>query len=93
MTAVFIRKRRHIRILVVCHYTDKNIGFHDFAGIRINQPGGITCSVNFRLLCRFLVDMHGCTALVLILLKLVSELGIHEGFFTGMAAVFHGFSS
>ena len=46
----------------------------------------ISSPIYLNLLCRFAVDMHGGTALLLILLDVIAELGIHKWIITGKAA-------
>ena len=64
----------------------ENVGIQDFAGIRINDMCRISGPVNFNLFCRFAVDMHSGTALLLILLDVIAELGIHKRLISGEAA-------
>lgn len=84
-----IQKSFHVGILVVGHNANKNIGFYDFTGIRINDCSRITCLIYFHLFTRFTIDMHGNTMFLLILLDVIAELGIHEWLFTVSTAVFH----
>lgn len=61
-----IQKGFYIRILAVCHYTDKYVCLDDLAGIGIDDHGRISCPVNFDLFAGFAVDMHCCTMFLLI---------------------------
>lgn len=73
-------------ILAVCHNAHKEEGWNDLAGIWIDDLRRIPCPVNFDLFAGLSVDMHGCAALLLILLDVITELGIHERLIAGLAA-------
>ena len=66
------------RILGVGQNSYENAGICDLAGIRINDVGRIYRPVNFDLFAGFPLDMHSCSALFLILLDVIAELGIHD---------------
>ena len=87
----FISECFDISILAICHDSDEDIHLCNLAGIRINKFGGIASPVHFHLLPGFPVDVHGGTAFIFILLNVVAELGIHQGFFASLAAVLHVF--
>ena len=87
----FISECLDISILAVCHDSDEDIHLCNLAGIRINKFGGIASPVHFHLLPGFPVDVHGCAAFVFVLLDVIAELGIHQRFFAGLAAVLHVF--
>ena len=70
----------------MCHDTHKKKYRDDLSGIRIDDLRRIFCPVNFDLLAGLSVDMHGCAALLLILLDVITELGIHERLIAGLAA-------
>ena len=73
-------------ILAVCHNAHKEEGRNDLAGIWIDDlrrsPAQSTsiCSPGFRLICMV------APALLLILLDVITELGIHERLIAGLAA-------
>ena len=92
IVCLFIHVCLYKCILAVGQNSYKNPCFCDLAGIRINDVGRISRPVNFGLFTGFSLDMHGCSALFLILLDVIAELGIHERFFSVHAAfltVFH----
>lgn len=64
-------------ILAVSQHPYKNSCLCDFAGIRIDDLGGIASPVDFNLFTRLSRDMHGGPTFLLILLDVVAELGIH----------------
>src|SRR5699024_656222 len=83
---LFVHECFHIWILAVSHYSYENVGVQDLASIRINDMCRISSPIYLNLLCRFAVDMHGSTALLLILLDVIAELGIHKRLISGEAA-------
>ena len=88
-----IQKDSYIRILAVCHYTDKYVHLDDLAGIGFDDHGRISCPVTFDLFAGVVVDMHRCTMFLLILLDMIAELRIHEWFIAVCTAFFHVFCS
>lgn len=75
---LFIDKGFDEGILAISHNTDKNPGSGDLTSIRINDFRRISSPIYLDLLPRFSRDMHGGAALLLILLDVIAELGIHE---------------
>ena len=51
----------------------------------------ITRPVHFDLLTGFSADVHACMPFLLVLLDVVAELGVHERFLPGHAALFQIF--
>ena len=89
---LLIQKCFSICILAVRHCTDKHPGLDDFSSFRINHFRWITRPVNLYLFPGLPVDMHGRPFLLLILLKMVAELGIHERLLARLLTVFKVFS-
>lgn len=86
MTAVFIHECFYVWVLAVGHDSHENVSIQDFAGIRINDVCRISSPIYFNLFCRFSIDMHSGTALLLILLDVIAELGIHKRLISREAA-------
>ena len=76
---LFIDKGFDEGILAISHDTDKNPGSGDLTSIRIDDFRRVSSPIYLDLLPRFSRDMHGGAALLLILLDVIAELGIHEG--------------
>ena len=83
---LLIDKGFDIRIHAVGHHAyEQPCGDH-FTGIRIRDVGRVTGPVDLDLFAGFSGDMHRCMSFLLILLDVIAELGIHEGFFAGHSA-------
>ena len=82
---LLIHKCFHIWILAVGHYSYENMGIQNLAGIRVNDMCRISGPVNLNLLSGLAVDVHSGAALLLVLLDIIAELGIHERLITSEA--------
>ena len=80
-------------ILAISHNTDKNPGSGDLTSIRINDFCRISGPIYLDLQPRFSRDVHGGAALLLILLDVIAELGIHEGIVAILTAFLRVFRS
>lgn len=74
-------------ILAVGHNADKDPGICDLAGIKISDLSRIARPVNLDLFAGLPGKVHCGIPLLLILLDVIAELGIHERVITGGPAV------
>ena len=88
---LLIHKCFHIWILAVGHYSYENVGIQDFAGIRVNDMCRISGPANLNLLSGLAVDVHGGAVLLLVLLDIITELGMHERLITSEATFLKAF--
>ena len=88
---LFIDERFDKSILAVGHDTDKDPRFGNLTGIRINDLCRIASPVNLDLLACFSRDVHSSAPLLLVLLNVIAELGIHQSLITILTAFFKVF--
>lgn len=80
---LFIHECLYIRVLAVGHHSYENVSIQNFAGIWICDMCRISSLVYLDLFRRLTVDMHSSTALLLILLDVIAELGVHKRLISG----------